>query len=1178
MTVGGEVFHILCKRVAGAAYPHELTGVRFTAPCDGAIGAAPDSDPRFAAMVDRRGEIVAALDQVFGDSATPAASTALFETGELDTFLANLIPFYDKPEEWTPRATRAIGAIMDELVSDGKIPADVRKTLARVAPRVGYRPLAQVLGAIRPALTYPGLDELTRQFMTLVTEGGRAHPTLVDVLKAGALELAEEKDPTAPPAPLSTLRAALDLLLIEDPAFNPAGDAPLWVVKRDERGRALPTSLAAPFVDDGTGVAVIGADGNFASSVANLKIASPFPRVASDTRLRDPAGRAMHGGTNEPLFQHVDANSTLLAAVMRDSYDLVVREGDRSTVEKTTRGLRPLLGPNKSRVEQFGAKASLSFEGPAVDESPLFDLVHAASALLRYEETDRLLEVLEILMREHETEAAATVYAGLRIDEISDEYPDARIVGVDGPGTPHEFWDDLIQIGTKILQRPGQLEAVLDSFATEEGEAATKLIAKFMKYKDQVTYKGAPKTLQADGHYSEADAAEMNELIVHTLKQEVDRLGSGMPGDIVDKGMNRSLWQRLISVVSATNGVPNCNKQGGLLNATLTFPLLRPAGYDECELTRQKSGSEMYMRAMAGGRAKVVLKDSAVVDLGGLLGGAGKIQEEESQIHGFTLDPTAAALTRFIYAPRVAFLTALFDPFGTKHGVPLAEYEPNLLFALEVEHADIVVKNKPQSFYTASLPLGLAFDDHELFAAADEDGVWAKDGYMFAELLSLLHNHWPSRRPADAKCAVPVKAGDEGCSQSADPKKPFFSQQSNLVSYEPLLVRALEDENLGGILYKASARLKSIKVGERTGMQVLNDFITRLITVDPNLAYRGGRKYAYTNTCEPVEAMDASGKVTATCGNSRGRVIDGVMPIYLLLDAVKGIDKTWENGNTERQAVWLEARSKLVDKFLAVTKDEADPLEPNYFLSNRKAQTLTLKALPWIRARIALYRDQGQDQLDAWADGLAPRLASVLNHPLLARGLDLLDILWEEEAAGAEFAKVTAYLMDEKSHPEAFRGLLVAATDTLLLVDRDPGLTPLFQFASLALAPNALKVIQEGGAPEVKDSATMITLELTKRITALYPGPAPTPLSRILKNAVLSNKAGEAPLEEIIDSSAEVNRADPTDVREKPLTAEDYKEVFTQVRDFLVDGDRGMERLYKVIQGRDLSRAQGGAN
>ena len=209
---------------------------------------------------------------------------------------------------------------------------------------------------------------------------------------------------------------------------------------------------------------------------------------------------------------------------------------------------------------------------------------------------------------------------------------------------------------------------------------------------------------------------------------------------------------------------------------------------------------------------------------------------------------------------------------------------------------------------------------------------------------------------------------------------------------------------------------------------------------------------------------------------------------------------------------------------------------------------------------------------------LAPRLANVLNHPLLARGLDLFDILWEEEAAGREFAKVTTYLMDEQRHPHAFRGLLVAATDTLMLIDRDPALTPIFQFASLALAPNALKVIENGGEPDVKESATMVALELTKRITALYPGPEASPLSRILKNAVLANDAAESPLEEIIDSSAEVNRADASDPRDKPLTADDYKAVFTQVRDFLLDGDRGMERLYKVIQGRDLNRPQGEAN
>ncbi len=1029
-----------------------------------------------------------------------------------------------------------------------------------------------MLGALRPALTYPGLDNLTREFMTLVTEGGRAHPTLVELMKAGALELAQEKDPNDPPAAQSTLRAALDLLLIEDDAFAPEGDAPVWVVKRDERGRALPGSVTPPFVDDGTGNAVIGADGNFASSQAGFAIPSPFPRVPSDTRYRDPAGRAVRGTTPDapPLYQYLDANRTTLAAVMRDAYDLVVREGDRSTVEKASRGLRPLLGPNKSRTEQFGPKASIMFEGPAVDESPLFDLVHAVSSLLRYEETDRLLEVLEVLLKEYEADAAAPVYAGLRIDAISDEYPEAQIVGVDGPGTPHEFWDDLISLGTEILKRPGQLEAVLDSFSQPEGEAATKLIAKFMKYKDEVTYKGAPATL-TNGKYSDVAAADMNEEIVHTLSQEVDRAAG-------DKGMNRSLWQRLISVVHATNGQPNCNKANGTLKVVaLDFLPLTFGPYQECKFTKQKSGAEMYMRAIAGQRNEedelVVIKDGTVVTLAQILGGAGHVQEENSQIHGFTLYPTPGSLARFIYAPRVQFLTDLFDPFGTVHGVPLTAFEPNLLLALEVKHNDILVGTEPQSFYTASKPLTLAFDEHELFAE-DDDGVWASDGYMFAELLSLLHKHWPSRSD-NASCPVPVQPGNEGCSQSVDPTKPFYAAQSNLVSYEPLLIRALEDEKLGSILQKAAARLKTITVGGRDGMQILSDFVTRVITVDPNLAYRGGRKYAYTNTCEPAESMEADGSVKATCANGRGRVIDGVMPIYLLLDAIKGIDKAFEGPNAERHATWLEARSKLVDKFLDVTKDEADPANPNYFLSNRKARMLAVRALPWIRNRIALYRDQGEDQLNAWTEGLAPRLANVLNHPLLARGLDLLDILWEEEGAGREFAKVTAYLMDEKSNPNAFRGLLVAATDTLMLVDRDPGLTPLFQFASLALAPNALKVITNGGAPEVKESAAMLALELTKRVTALYPGPEASPLSRILKNAVLANAAAESPLEEIIDSSAEVNRADPTDPRNKPLTVEDYKAVFTQVKDFLLDDDRGMERLYKVIQGRDLSRPQG---
>ncbi len=1202
LTTGGEVFHILCKRVAAAAYPNELTGMRFNAPCDGDGVVDAEGDPRLAAMIERRAEIVAALDQVFGDA--PSKGTAEFATGELDTFLANLIPFYDPPDEWTPKSTRALAQVLAELLADKPASKRVLSTLARVAPRVGYRPIKQALGAVRPAVTYPGLDELTRQFLKLVTSEGSAYPVFVDLLKAGALELAEPKAADAPEPADSTLRAAMQLLMTSDPSFAPEDGPPLWVVQRDDLGFA---TLA---------------DG---SSTGGKVKQSPFARSLTDKKNRDKDGRAMNG--EEPFYQYIDANRTLFAGLMREQHPLLKRNGDKSVVEKLAYGFRPALGATVNRTEAFGSKASLKFKGPDVENGAVFELVHALGAMARYPETEDLLALLEVLMKDHEADAAAPVYAGLRIDEISDEYPDAKIIGVDGEGTPHEFWDDLIQVGLRMLERPGQLEAVIRSFADPQSVASTKLIAKFMKFKDQVTYNGAPITVQSDGKFAAADAEKMNSEIEHTLKTLVERAGAGEPS--ADVGMNRSLWQRLISTIHATNGVPNCNKENAQLLANdpltggaLTFPdpagqapgdliagiadlacgempkFTGKKGYPECEFVKQPNGAETHMRSMVPptppGKAVVVIKDDQLhcLEEAGLAHDLGETQEESAQITGFTLTPSARSLARFIHVPRNRFSSSLFDPFATKHGVPLVEFEPDILFSLEIKQPDVVFNNEAQSFLTASQPLAAAFDGSEIFIDT-EDGPYANKGYMFAELLATLHMHWPSRRPADFRCPATVKKGDEGCSQSGDPTAKFFAHQSNLVSYEPLLVRALEDENLGGILQKANATLGKIKIKgvdgkERDGISVLTAFAQRLLTIDEELTYRDGRSYSVTNTCVPVESSGASGDIVVECADDRGRVImgpngKGVMPLYLMLDALKSIDEAFE-GEAERHEHWLAARSALVDQFLAVTKDETDPNAVSYALKNRRAYATALKALPWIRERIKFHRETAND-LDAWATGLAGRLASVLGHPATAAGLDLLDVLWNEKQAGEEFAKVSAYLLDEEGNPEAFEGLIVAAVDTLMLIDRDPDLTPLVQFASLALAPNALEIMDKGdkeankGVPDVEGSVTMSFLELTKRITDLYPKPEDpkvkdeTPINRLLKNSVLADKNGQSPLEEFIDSAAEVNRKTPTDPRDKPLTADDYRAVFEQVHAFLTDQDRGLERLYRVIQGRDLDRA-----
>ena len=60
---------------------------------------------------------------------------------------------------------------------------------------------------------------------------------------------------------------------------------------------------------------------------------------------------------------------------------------------------------------------------------------------------------------------------------------------------------------------------------------------------------------------------------------------------------------------------------------------------------------------------------------------------------------------------------------------------------------------------------------------AAEDGPVATHGYMFAELLATLHMHWPSRRGSDFRCSATVKKGDEGCSQSGDPRGKLYSPQ-----------------------------------------------------------------------------------------------------------------------------------------------------------------------------------------------------------------------------------------------------------------------------------------------------------------------------------------------------------------------------------------------------------------
>ena len=226
------------------------------------------------------------------------------------------------------------------------------------------------------------------------------------------------------------------------------------------------------------------------------------------------------------------------------------------------------------------------------------------------------------------------MYAGLRIDAISDEYPDAQIVGVDGPGTPHEFWDDLISVGTQILERPGQLEAVLDFLhACSAVRGHAELIAKFMKYKDEVSYNGAPATLNGNGEYSDCRRGR------HELGDRAR--ASSRKWTAPGSGRSRQGHEpQLVAAPDQRGRTPHtvrrtATSRAAVLDATLTFPLFRPAGYDSCELTRQRAVRRCTCAPSSATRLHRPARIGVATALAGVLGGAGAVQEDHSQIMGF---------------------------------------------------------------------------------------------------------------------------------------------------------------------------------------------------------------------------------------------------------------------------------------------------------------------------------------------------------------------------------------------------------------------------------------------------------------------------------------------------------------------------------------------------------------
>ncbi len=1108
-TLGEEIYQAMCERVASTDLPADVSGGQTRELCAG--NAGPDAAPtaRLRALAEQRARLVGALDTVLPED--------LYD--DLDHFMLQLLPLYEPPSDNLPRQTRATAELLTQFIEDDAALA----ALERVGYRAGYRPLNVALGAARPFLAYPDLVPFVTKALDTIGEGGIAEREWNDLLTAAALDLATAEASPVEPGP-TTLELVRDLMMTARPEFG-TGTA-RYLVQRDRRGLALPAgvgAIPAPFVDgDGDGLADVDVLGRFLNRSGDLlALPSPFPIYNEGDLLRDPAGRAIRADSTL-LFSYVNVNQTMVAGMAREVPPLFDASGP--VLMNMMRGLPVMMGPDRMQTELFGALPH-SYLGFDIDQSPIMNLVYATGQILDDPETEDALSVIEELVREHPSDVAAVIGAGLHGDALADASPAAL-------AQPNEFWDDMIRVLQWSAQEPGLMEALLRAIADPRTKRLGQIYGEMMRHRDLI---------------SVPSGADFNTPLRDQFwTRGVDRAQGDVDG-------NMSMFQRTVSGIHDLSGVRVCNKAGARLGVTVLGRFVTlPLTFDECELMELEDVAQVYTQAIIG-RARIEIKPrflNRLLDLADLLGlsslSADALLERESGITGLTTRPTPEAMNRFVFSIEDnPFLSNLLDPPLTRDGVRFDARHDPIVFAWERRFRfcgdELVRPGTPcrdleeVTFYEAMAPLVQAFDDFDRRT---------EGRFLFSEIISALHTHWPSSA--------------NSMTQAANPSDRFFAEHDDGKSYEPLVADLLSS------CAWPSGSAASGECDPEAASQLLQRVHALAVTLD-NIEIRPGvdgidiMAAAGAKLIDPERNRGLRGRdgSTTTTTNLGSRTVNW-SPLLLQLHALSGLDDAWEAA-PEAHARWLSGRSRLVDQFLSTER-----FAGGHQLQNRRVQAILEEVLPFVLDRIASHRRDGD--LTPWATTMHTRFADSMASATGAAALRFFDVIQRDEEARIELNRLVAYLMNEASANDSFDTMITSSADLLQVLDDDTNIVPLLQVLSEAIAPGARDAAASGGTLELDGSALDETLLLLREVNLIDDRRA---LTSMLQNLVTLTPDNETPLEAIIDVVAEVNRIDPG--AGTTFSADDHREAMTSAEDFLSNEFRGLERIYSVIQNRTLA-------
>jgi hypothetical protein len=579
------------------------------------------------------------------------------------------------------------------------------------------------------------------------------------------------------------------------------------------------------------------------------------------------------------------------------------------------------------------------------------------------------------------------------------------------------------------------------------------------------------------------------------------------------------------------------------------------------------------------------------------------------------LRPDVKALSRVLFAPTGGTSSLLFDPILVRNAPAVctaAQVQQNLACPADDTAAEpagccIGAVNDPplryrlETYYGATTfaweypikfsdGMELSFIDSMIGVAdainrtdydptnPEEAGFETKE-YAFTVVGEIIAKHYDSPKNTSA--------------QNTDPNGPNFRYLTNLVSYEPLLADAADDGMVEdprvdsskfdsanqqlGILYNTFDVLEILDTldfgGGRDGIDVAADLTEHALSAHAGCAgdTGDGRVIEGKGPCDralegasgvrdPITYRD--GRQTV-CWND-GRCFDGkeearhfVSPAYIAIDALSEIDDRIVADPDIDQA-FNDAMSAIIDSYAQIEDDK---------LVDRRLRALLIVGSEFMRDRIASEQEAGT--LDELGEELMGDAVDIVQNPVFAGGLDMLQAMLEHEEALDELTRFSFALLDDSADQKNLRDLLAAAADLVQSLPGDGGTTALLRVLGATMIPNVGKLVEKGGeldAAEAVESGMLWQNMTLSRDTVEKDKEDVLPV--VLQHLVESSEEQPyTPLETIVDAVMAINRRDPNETG--VLSARDWGNVASRLAEVMLDERRGFERLYQLVQCRD---------